>query len=92
MTAVKFPPIKAEVALAIAAGVVGLYLVYKIFNTGEKVADAAADAGKKVYEALADDKNPIYDGVVGGAVRAVTGNKDASLGTWFYDFTHPGSL
>lgn len=40
----------------------------------------------------ASGENIIYDGVIGGIGRAVTGDKDFSLGGSIYDALHPGEV
>jgi hypothetical protein len=73
----------AGAASAVAAGVIA----WKVWGQGAKVADAVADVLDAVNPTNPDN---VAAKAVNSVVQAVTGDKDATLGTKIYDVLHPG--
>lgn len=77
--------IKAETALLIGGVLVGLYLWKQAGKLAGAVGDLASSAVPYINPAA--DTNIAYQ-AAGKITQTMTGDQDASLGTWIYDVTH----
>lgn len=89
---------KMEIALAVAGAAVGIYLIYKLFNTGSKVAGAIGDAAKATAAAAAPvvekvnpfDQNNVAATTANAIYKTATGKSasdGSTLATWITDHT-----
>jgi hypothetical protein len=75
-------PVGMGLAVILVGGVAYWFLSKKLGEAASAVSDAAQ------YVNPASDKNIIYSGV-NDVGSAISGDADFSLGSWFYDITHP---
>jgi hypothetical protein len=78
--------------LLLAGGAV--LLIYVMAKNGEGIAKGAASgivtaAGNAVVGTFAGIGQGINDSLINPAVQKLSGQQDATLGTWLYDVTHP---
>lgn len=74
---------QTKLILAGALGL-GVFLIWSAKKVGSVVTDLATTTLNPF-----SNENIIYDGIIGGTGRALTGDKDFSLGGSIYDLTHP---
>ena len=76
---------KLPAPLLLGVGV-GLVAVIGLAFFGRKLAGLAVTAAPLVTPTSSD--NIIYGGIIGGTGRALSGDREWSLGGWLYDVTH----
>jgi|GEM_PF-5206616 len=77
---------KDDFLIIAGIAIVGIYIANKIAGAASDAADAAQTALGNAANAVNPlNPNNIIAGGVNTALQGMTGNQDATLGTWFYD-------
>jgi hypothetical protein len=77
--------VKLPAPLLVGVGL-GLVALVGLALAGRKLAGLAVTAAPLVTPTSSD--NIIYGGIIGGTGRALSGDREWSLGGWLYDVTH----